>query len=325
MKKYLRLSCLTLILIFSFSALPKLAAAGTAEISLQYPQATYLNDYIYASGVVEEQQKKEIFADVPIVPLRVNFIIGDEVKAGDVIATVDVNATKLAILNMAEAVSQIPKEYIEAMGNISFQTDYIGSIVPTEIVAEKTGKITGLTMVEGAISYPKLPLAAISDTSDLRINLNVSELDCDRVKEGDSVFFKAAATKDEVYEGEVWRIFPTAQTTLMGSEKQTVVGLYVKPLKNYPSLKPGYTVNGVIKKGEGEICLTVPYEAIGQDEENREYVYINENGKAKKILVKTGKEFKNTVEITEGITGDAPIIKNASDIKRDGQRVRVSR
>lgn len=156
------------------------------------------------------------------------------------------------------------------------------------------------------------------------MNMNVNELDCDRVQKGDSVSFKATATKDEVYHGKVSRVFPTAQTTLMGSEKQTVVGFYVELNEVYEKLKPGYTVTGVVKKGEPEICLTVPYEAIGQDENNREFLYTKEKNRAKKLYVKTGAEFKSAVQITAGIDEDTIIIKNAGLIKKDGQRVRVT-
>lgn len=324
MKRYLKLSLITLVFIFSFSMIPNLAKIGVAAVSLQYPTAAYINDYIYVDGVVEERNKKEIFSNLPIVPSEVNFTVGDVVAQGEVIATVDINQTRLAVLNLVETASQIPKEYIGAISNLSYSSEYIKSVIPTEILAEKSGKITSMTMVEGAISYPKLPLCTISDTGSLRVNMNVNELDCDRVQKGDSVSFKATATKDEVYHGKVSRVFPTAQTTLMGSEKQTVVGFYVELNEVYEKLKPGYTVTGVVKKGEPEICLTVPYEAIGQDENNREFLYTKEKNRAKKLYVKTGAEFKSAVQITAGIDEDTIIIKNAGLIKKDGQRVRVT-
>lgn len=159
MKRYLKLSLITLVFIFSFSMIPNLAKIGVAAVSLQYPTAAYINDYIYVDGVVEERNKKEIFSNLPIVPSEVNFTVGDVVAQGEVIATVDINQTRLAVLNLVETASQIPKEYIGAISNLSYSSEYIKSVIPTEILAEKSGKITSMTMVEGAISYPKLPFA----------------------------------------------------------------------------------------------------------------------------------------------------------------------
>lgn len=85
------------------------------------------------------------------------------------------------------------------------------------------------------------------------------------------------------------------------------------------------TANVLLESKEKE-NITVPFEAILKDTENRTYVYIitdinGEIGHAAKRLVKTGEINQNGMEILDGIqSGEYIIIKGVSQIQ-DGQEV----
>jgi hypothetical protein len=70
-------------------------------------------------------------------------------------------------------------------------------------------------------------------------------------------------------------------------------------------------------------AVTLPYEAIGQDENNREYLYVIQEGRAVKRLIVTGRELSDCVEILAGATDGEPVILNPDDV-RHGQRVQVA-
>ncbi|WMJ22821.1 HlyD family efflux transporter periplasmic adaptor subunit [Paludicola sp. MB14-C6] len=285
-------------------------------------QANYTDD-IYVNGFVEEKSKKDIFANLPLVPSKVNFRIGDKVNAGDVIAEIDTDATKNALLQLANMANFIPKEYVDAIGKLNVDEKIIKDYIPTEMTAPISGTITSISLVEGAISTPNTSVVTIIQADENRVKMSVNESDIDKVKVGDTVVFKANATKDVKYVGKVERVFPTATKTLVGTTQATVVGIYVDLAENYDKLRPGYTVNGVIHNADKEVVHIIPYEAVLQDAKNKEYVYVIRNSHAERCYIETGRELGDGIEILSPSLFDQAIVKNANDIKRDRGLVKI--
>jgi len=69
--------------------------------------------------------------------------------------------------------------------------------------------------------------------------------------------------------------------------------------------------------------LTLPYEAIIQDNMNREAVYVVENGKIEKRIIKTGYEMTNSVEVTSGLLEGSAVVISPDDGLSEGDRVVV--
>ena len=69
--------------------------------------------------------------------------------------------------------------------------------------------------------------------------------------------------------------------------------------------------------------ITVPYEAIRQDEENQEYVYIYKDGKAYRRNIITGTELREETEVCTGLeVGECVILQ--PDKVSDGVSVKES-
>ena len=79
-------------------------------------------------------------------------------------------------------------------------------------------------------------------------------------------------------------------------------------------MKSGYTTKAKIIIEQVDYALTIPYEAVMQDEENREYVYVIEDSRAKKRYITTGLELSKGFEVLDGIDENTFIIKNPTDI-----------
>ncbi len=303
--------------------IPFLMQKSIVQVSITSLSEMQYSEDIYTNGFIEEEGKKDIIAELPIVPDKVYFKIGDHVNTSDVIADVDINATRAAIFNIAEMSKLIPQEYMAVMGNINIDEEYVEKYIPRTIVSPASGTITSINLVEGAISTPQTAVVTINRFDSVRVRMTVNEVDADKVKVGDTVVFKANATSDVKYTGKVERLFPTASKTLVGTTQATVVGLYVKLDKDYQRLKPGYTVNGVIKQPSIGGIFTLPYEAVLQDKNNQEYVYIINGSRVNRCDVKTGKELSNSVEIISPNLINEKIVFNASQIKKPNQLVRI--
>ena len=321
-KKYGLLFFMTAILLAVSAAVPFLVPGMVTQVELMHPTRQEFSDDIYVSGSVEALQTKEVYVDLPLVPDQVFVSIGDTVSANQVLATVDVNATRTALLNLVEAANVIPEEYISVAGLIGLDASLIETYLPNQILAPASGTVTSLALVSGTLAAPKTAVCSISKEGALRIRLTVSEEYADRVEAGQEVVFRASATGQEKYVGRVERVFPTATQTLVGTSAQTVVGLYVSLQEDYDRLKPGYTVTGVIKDEEPQSALIIPYEAVQQDDLNQEYVYVYEQGRAVRRNIVTGKELSWGVAVTMGLSEEDAVIQNASAVPGENCLVR---
>lgn len=325
MKKYMILQVIVIPLFLLALFAPSFLQFAITPVQPTTVIRTTYTENIFVNGHVEEKSKKDVYVNLPIVPDKVYYQVGDMVKAGDILATVDAVATKNALLQMADFTNLIPEQYIDVLGSINIDEKLIEDYVPTEVVAPIGGVITSISLVEGAISTPNTSVVTITQAQDNRLKMSVSEEQADKVKPGDVVVFKANATDDEKYVGTVERVFPNATKTIVGTSQATVVNFYVELAEDYERLKPGYTVTGVIRKAEPEIVHVLPYEAVLQDENNKEYIYVINQSRVERIYVETGRELPAGIEILSPSLFGKAIVHNASAIKRNNSLVRITK
>lgn len=332
MKKYVVLIIAAIVTAATAYMLPTQMADRIPRVELIYPTKREYSQDIAVSGTVEELTRTEITLPVPVVIQEVQVSVGDHVEANQLLAIVDTASTKTAYLNFLETVDALPEEYAQSitilenllaehgLSNLSDIMDdqIFGNLIPVEIRAPASGIVTTLSLQSGAITTYNTAVGTISDPNSLRLRMSVNEVDADRVQEGDPVVFRAAATGSSKYAGTVARVFPAATQTISGLSQQTVVGLYVAPQGDTSRLKPGYSVNGVVRKGSATPVLILPYEAILQDDANREYVYVYENYRVKKQIITTGEELGWGVVITGGLSENEIVVSNASVLQSEG-------
>jgi multidrug efflux pump subunit AcrA (membrane-fusion protein) len=61
-----------------------------------------------------------------------------------------------------------------------------------------------------------------------------------------------------------------------------------------------------------------------KDAEERSFVFINDNMKAKKVIVTTGKSYEGHTEILSGLMGGESIISKGARKLVDGQEIRIA-
>ena len=118
------------------------------------------------------------------------------------------------------------------------------------------------------------------------------------------------------------RIYPSAYKKRNSLTTETVVDVIVTPNSTDHNLKSGYTTKANIIIDTVDFAITVPYESVLQDSNNKEYVYVLEGSKAKKRYIVTGLELSKGFEIIEGIDETTLIVANPSNIK-EGSYVKV--
>jgi RND family efflux transporter MFP subunit len=127
--------------------------------------------------------------------------------------------------------------------------------------------------------------------STLKALVQVPETYVPEVKTGMKINVKTDTYSDEVFPATVEIVYPTID------ERSHTFSVQLKIPNASQKLRPGMYVNTTLELGN-EKTLVAPYNAVqklqGSDER---YVFLNDNGKAKRVVVKLGQRFDDNVEI----------------------------
>jgi HlyD family secretion protein len=200
----------------------------------------------------------------------------------------------------------------------SSNTDY--PEIPSFVKAPISGVVTSINVSDGDFSVPTDPIISISDLKDLQIKAQVDEFLISKVKVGQSVIIKGDGFSS-AYDGVVTQIYPVANQIVSDTGTRTVVNILITIKNPKSELKPGLTTNAAIIIDDNKKACTAPFEAINEDENNNEYVYVCKNDRVYKTEIKTGKEYDNCVEILSGLQIGDLIVVNPPQQFKNGKRV----
>lgn len=317
MKKYITLSLITAVLLVISAFVPSWIADSRVEVMLTTVKADEYTESVIANGSIEYDRKKEVYSDLPVIPEQVFVEIGDHVEVGDLLATVNVEDTCAAAMNILNlGNSNLPAEVVSALSGYDTEVSKLVDLIPDKIVANASGTVTELTMVKGAIAMPTSSLAVISESEQLQVKLAVNEAAVSKVKSGQKVTISGTGFKNKSYTGVVKKVYPAARKQYVGTTQETVVDVIVGFDQPDDQIKSGFSVKAVIETAPKKEFYALPYACIEQDEKG-EYVYVYQFGKAWKKYIETGIEKADTVEIKSGIEWDALVIANASKVEHN--------
>lgn len=188
------------------------------------------------------------------------------------------------------------------------------------LVSPTEGIVTHIdTPVTGVNITPATAVFTVVDPNEVVFEANVDEVDIGWIKEGQKVILTLDAYPEEEIETEVGKISFTATTTRGGGTAFPVK--ITLPENKDLKFKLGMNGDVEIILQEKENVLVVPPEAI-MKKGKKYYVFVVQNGVAKKQEVTIGLETETETEILEGVSEkDEIITKNLSKIK-EGQRIK---
>lgn len=344
-----------------YFSMPRVVSSAIPSVYYITPDKTTYENVINCTGSIRSADVREIYLQSAVVPAEVCVEIGDNVRKGDLLVLVDEDMTgkmgftgglmqELAggALNTGAASAAGGIDWVSLAtsygltaalnggygdiaslleGGIKESTDSVtaGAIVGGETVSRITSPIDG-TVTEVNIR-PEAPsstgkaIFTITDTGRLKVLASVSESDISKINVGDEAKVRGAGFAGRVYTGSVTKIYPTARKSLTGSD--TVVDVEIDLEDTDDRLKPGFTAKVEIIGGNNYDIITVPYEAIRQDENNNEYVYVYEDGKLIKQIVTTGQELTSEVEILDGLDYNSVVVYNPNGIIKEGSMINI--
>lgn len=310
--------------------LPGMAVRTLPQVEVATPTVDLYTDTVNGSGLVEENDRRSVYFELPVLVGEVYVQPGDEVEEGQVVAKVNRSATKDCLLNAASVsamlsnslpISQDTIKSVMSKLNLNSLDDLSEDLLPEKVVAPAAGKITQLNLSKTNLSNPSDPVLVVELSPQKIARVNIPEQYASQIKSGQKAKLTGVGFGDVAYDATVLWSATTAKRIYEGTVPQTVIEVTLQFDDANADVKPNLTANAEIFVSNEQQTLMVPYEAVLQDKDNTEYVYILENGRAVRRDITTGVETEEGTGVTEGITGTDLIIQNPSAIERSGQLV----
>jgi HlyD family secretion protein len=272
---------------------------------------------------LDYERNKKLYAE--------NVISSTEMETSETaynVAIAEINAAEESVNAARYGVKSAEASYEESKNNLE----------KTNIFAPMSGIVTALNVEEGKVvggisTFSATEMMKISDLSKMETRVDVSENDILRIHNGDTVLIDVEAYTDREFKGVVTQISSSANSQLQLSSEQATnftVKIYilkssyddlVKDKKVKHPFLPGMSASVEIITNWKDSVLCLPIEAVttrlpkeindslkSNNEELKECVFLLTGETVTPMLIKTGIQDDQYIEIVEGLEGDEEVV-----------------
>ena len=230
--------------------------------------------------------------------------VGDKVAQGQALVTMDqtqYKTTKISLTNLEtekKRIEQLLKtgsatqqqyDQIEAQYNSTKeQLDFLQ--INTYVKAPFSGVISAKNYEDGEL-YSGQPILVLTQIDKLKALVAIPENYFPKFKAGMKLTLTSEIYPDQVFPATVEVVYPTIDATSHTFQ----VKIVIPNGKNL--LRPGMYVTTSLGLGKAN-TIVAPYQAVEKlVGANDRYVFINDNGRAKRVSVELGQRFDQEIEI----------------------------
>ena len=294
-------------------------------------------NYVDLQGHIDAQNNVTAYSQSPGVITAINVKVGDHVSRGQVLVQLD-NSVQLqsiaqmkAQLDLAQTTFDRQKnlwdqkigteiQYLQAKSSLEALQRQVDGAKQTanmyRIIAPINGTIDQMDLKLGQILQPGQTGNGIRivNADVLKVKADVPESYASDINQGDNVKVVVPDANDSL----MLKVTFAAKVIDPGSRS---FGIEIK-LPDNKEFRPNMTATIRVADYSKKNSITVPLNAI-QRSDTTAFVFINNNGTAKKQIVKVGATYGGKSEILSGLKGGEQIvIEGASDVE-DGDKLRV--
>jgi len=280
----------------------------------------------------------------PSTPGRVDKIyveIGDRVNKGDNLFLMDrtqLYQMKLQLSNLEKDLNRL--DTLLRSGSAKQQqydqlkTQYDVTRTNVEFMEQNTllkspffGIVTGKYYEDGEMysgapssSSGKSAVVTVMQVNPLKVDVNLSEQYYPLIHKGMKAQVEADVYANDKFTGIVYRIAPTVNP----ASRSFTVEIEVPNGNNL--LKPGMFVRVALNLGEVETFVVPANTVLVQEGTNIRYVFVDDNGIAKRIEVILGKRFDDLVEIiSENLKAGDELVSQGQARLVNGDKIEVEK
>ena len=170
------------------------------------------------------------------------------------------------------------------------------------VYAPQSGVITNLMVQEGMYIQPKTKLMSIADLSTVWVEAEVLPLQQDWIKTGVTSNLTTDAQPGRRWESAISYIYP--ETDL----KTQALTVRLPVINDDRLLKPNQFMDIELYAGPKHNVLAIPLEAIIDDGKSRRVVVKTEAGTFKSVEITTGMQSDNIIEVSSGLNAGQTIV-----------------
>jgi len=309
---------------------PKGIAVEVEKLELK----TFKN-YIDVQGRVDADENVALSTEIPGTITKINVKTGDEVRQGQVLAETDAKAIYQQISDLqtnTDLVNQIYEkqknlweqkigsevQYLQAKTNKESMEKKMAALQEqlrmTKIISPINGTVDAVDIKIGQAVAPGLPAIRVINYANLKVKADVAETYASKIKKGSEVIVYFPDMNDSI----VTKVNFVARAINMASRTFLVEVLLDNKKEYHPNMVARLNVNDY---QSAQPVISIPVRTIQKDEDNASFVYVAENGIAKKHIVTLGKEYKGQVEILSGLTANDMLITLGYNIINEGDAI----
>jgi len=243
---------------------------------------------------------------------RIFVNVGSRVKQGQLLVQMDptqLNTTRIQFANLKtdmqrfealrqagtvtqQAYDQTKVQYDLTKENIVFLEKNVNLRAPfSGIISVKNFENGELYSGSPSAATGKAAIVTLVQINPLKANLFVPESFLPQLKQGSKVSVKSDTYSNQEFSAQIARIYPTVDAATRS------VQIELKVNNPGEKLKPGMFCRTTIDFGKVE-ALVVPSQAVLRMQgSNERYVFVENQGKAKRVVVALGKRFNDQTEI----------------------------
>lgn len=291
---------------------------------------------IDAVGTARANEQVTLTAPVTDRILRLNFDDGAYVSRGQVIAVL-AQGQENAQLAQANARAREARQQLQRLetlrergfatrsaldaqvalaGQARGQAAEARAAIGDRVVRAPFGGWVSLRNIStGAVVTAGAEIATVSDISRIKLDFAVPETLLSRVQPGQPIIAVAAAYPDQPFRGTVATVDPVLNPQTRAATVRAVLA------NGDRKLKPGMLLTVAIEAAARTVPAVPELAVVGEGEQT--FVFLVENGKAKRVKVVTGMRQNGLVEIRDGVRAGQRIVTEGVVKIADGQQVRT--
>ncbi len=257
--------------------------------------------------------------------------VGDRKKQGDDLVRMDqtqfkttkltfgnleIEYSRMKALRQSGSVSQQQYDQVELQYNQTKENlDFLEQ--NTYVKAPFSGVISAKNYEDGEL-YGGQPILVLTQINKLKALVSVPEAYFPRIKAGMKLYVTSEIYPDKTFPATIEIVYPTVNATTHTFDVKVVIP------NSSELLRPGMFVTTTIGLGK-ENAIVVPYQAVEKlVGANDRYVFINDNGRAKRVAVTLGQRFDQDVEIiAPELTEGVEMVTKGQHKLVDGMKVEV--
>ena len=288
------------------------------------------------TGTLEGEEQANIVSKIPERITSINAQIGDNVKAGQILITLDKSGAssqfyqaQAGFLNAEKELSRMKSLY--DAGAISQQmydgtktaydiakANFDAAKNTVELTSPINGIVTSISPNIGDIANPGIPLIVVASINKMKVIFDAGEEDIPNLAIGQNVGVFSELKSDLIQKGRISQISKSADIQSRSFELRAVF-----PNTSERWFKPGMFCRVNVQLKNKKNALTIPNSAITvvQNEKN---IFVVNGNKASVRKIETGINNGTFTEVISGIKEGESVVTLGINNLKDGSVVHIS-